>query len=377
MDTVTRFPERAASSVSGFHAIAGADPAPGLTVTVVYKLSEEGRKASLLAGGSGQALQRVTVQVPANRMHLVAVDRNGLARLKLQPYYELDADQRIVRQDTAPRFDAPPSLDDLFRVAARNHELGRAWVAERTALKVKRVESDREFRERVAQEFLADPTKRAVPHPIPTVKRCALTSERGALVFDTEMDQGRAREVPAEAHRRLRADERQAAAKRVHSREADLALHQEKLRYIADWVEQHGTADQRVRHAAGVLPIREVVAALEAEAFAPVGAKPLYERDGAAQLQAYLRQFPGYADVVVGRGEFTLFNTAAVKATAAQWALVQEIREALPSANVTLLEHRLRWKGDPNAPVLRLYRVLATIAVGPFILRREFVAPSD
>jgi hypothetical protein len=43
---------------------AGADPAPGLTVTVVYKLSEDGRNASLLAGGSGQALQRLTVQVP-------------------------------------------------------------------------------------------------------------------------------------------------------------------------------------------------------------------------------------------------------------------------------------------------------------------------
>lgn len=377
MDTVTRFPERAASSVSGFHAIAGADPVAGLPVTAVYKLSEEGRKASLLAGGSGQALQRVTVQVPANRMHLVTVDRKGIARLKLQPYYELDADQRIVRQDAALKFDAPPSLDDLFRVAARNHELGRAWVAERTALKMKRVESDREFRERVAQEFLADPAKRAVPHPIPTVKRCALTSERGALVFDTEMDQGRAREVPAEAHRRLRADERHAAAKRVHSREVDLALHQEKLRFIADWVEQHGTADQRVRHTAGVLPIREVVAALEAEAFAPVGAKALYERDGAAQVQTHLRQFPGYADVVVGRGDFTLFNTAAVKATAAQWALVQEIREALPSATVSLLEHRLRWKGDANAPVLRLYRVLATIAVGPFILRRELAAASD
>jgi hypothetical protein len=83
-------------------------------------------------------------------MHLVGVDRNGLARLKLQPYYELDADQRIVRQDTAPRFDAAPSLDDLFRVAARNHELGRAWVAERTALKAKRVESDRDFRETIA-----------------------------------------------------------------------------------------------------------------------------------------------------------------------------------------------------------------------------------
>ena len=59
---------------------------PGLTVTAVYKLSEDGRKASLLAGGNGQALQRVTVQAAAGATDttvgagvVVALVNNALA----------------------------------------------------------------------------------------------------------------------------------------------------------------------------------------------------------------------------------------------------------------------------------------------------------
>ena len=55
----------------------------------IYHLSETGRKASLLAGGDGRGLQRLSVQVPTTRLHLVAVDVNGVARLKLQPRFEL------------------------------------------------------------------------------------------------------------------------------------------------------------------------------------------------------------------------------------------------------------------------------------------------
>ena len=48
-----------------------------LSVSAVYHLSEAGRKASLLAGGDGKAVQRLTLQVPATRLHLVSVDLNG------------------------------------------------------------------------------------------------------------------------------------------------------------------------------------------------------------------------------------------------------------------------------------------------------------
>ena len=67
----------------------GHNPARGLTVTAVYHLSEAGRKASLLAGGDGHAVQRITIEVPANRLHLITVNGHGIARLKLRPQYDL------------------------------------------------------------------------------------------------------------------------------------------------------------------------------------------------------------------------------------------------------------------------------------------------
>ena len=110
----------------------GAKPASGLTVTAVYHLSEAGRKASLLAGGDGHTVQRITVEVPANRLHLVSVNGHGITRLKLRPRYELDAEQQVVCIDMAPIYDHPPTIDELFRQAARNHQLERAYHTKRT-----------------------------------------------------------------------------------------------------------------------------------------------------------------------------------------------------------------------------------------------------
>ena len=66
-------------------AVAGADPVVEFSrgprtdtrtfpVVATYHLSEEGRKASLLAGGDGRAVQEIKIQVPTNRFHLVSVD---------------------------------------------------------------------------------------------------------------------------------------------------------------------------------------------------------------------------------------------------------------------------------------------------------------
>src|SRR5690242_14623085 len=143
MDTVTAISERRLEAV----------PTPGtpaatkmLTVTATYLLSEEGRKASLLGGGDGKAVQQLSLQVPANRLHLVSVDANGVARLKLRPRYQLDGENGIARIDAGPTYDAPPDVEELFREAARNHQLERAYHSERQAAKIKRRETDQERR---------------------------------------------------------------------------------------------------------------------------------------------------------------------------------------------------------------------------------------
>lgn len=374
MDTVTALAQHR-QELGTPVATATIDANRTLAVTATYLLSEEGRKASLLAGGDGRAVQELTVQVPTNRLHLVSVDANGVARLKLRPRYEMNGEQRVVRIDAPPTYDSPPEIEDLFREAARNHQLERAFETERRSAKAKRREADRERRAQLANAFLSDPTQRALVHPAPTAKRCYLATNDGRVLFDVNTDETPARDVPLEAHRRFRADLRARREQNLKTRAEQLALHEEKKRFIAEWIVVHGTPDQQARQAAGVLPLEEAIESITDAAFVVMANRPRYERDGVEQLQAHLRRFPQYVTAVVTSTDLVVTSKDATQATAPQWALTQELRAALPDATVALRLHRLAWKRDAQAPPLSFYGVLVTHRVGPFTLRREYAAP--
>ena len=263
-----------------------------LAVTASYFLSEEGRKASLLVGGNGHALQEMMIDVPSNRLHLVSVDANGQARLKLRPRFQLSEDQRVVRSDSPPEYDAPPSLEDLFREAARNHQLEATYQTEKRTTRTKRRDSNRDLRADVAKAFLGDANQRASAHPVPTPKRCYLVTERGRLLFDLDVDEAPARDVPPEAHRRFRADLRSRAERNQQARVAQLAVHEEKKRVIAEWIAEKGSPEQQSRQLAGVLPMDEAIEAMTDEAFATLKEFHVYTRDGAERLQAHVRNGP-------------------------------------------------------------------------------------
>lgn len=375
MDTVTAFAQHR-QEVGGPVATATIDANRTLAVTATYLLSEEGRKASLLVGGDGRAVQELTVHVPTNRLHLVSVDANGVARLKLRPRYEMNGEQQVVRIDAPPTYESPPEIEDLFREAARNHQLERAFEAERRAAKTKRREADRERRTQLATAFLSDPNQRALVHPPPTPKRCYLATERGRVLFDVNTDDPPARDVPVEAHRRFRADLRARREENLRRRAEQLALHEEKKRFIAEWIAAHGTPDQQARQAAGVLPMEEAIEVITDEAFATLADRPRYEHDGMERLQQHLHQFRQHADAVVARDELLVTSGDVKEMTAAQWAIVQEIRRLLPEATVIVRLHKLAWKRDPQVPTLILCSALVTSKVGPFTVRREYAAPS-
>jgi len=182
--------------------------------------------------------------------------------------------------------------------------------------------------------------------------------------------------VPPEAYRRFTTDLRERRERNLARRVEQLALHQEKRRTIADWVERRGTPDQKARHAAGVLPLQEALEGLADEAFAVVGDRPRYVRDGVERLQAHLRQFPDYANVVISASELLVVSTQAESATVEQWALKQHLETILPNAELSFRVHRLSSKTDPRAPALTQFGVLVTDRSGPFTLRREFLEPS-
>lgn len=341
-----------------------------MTATAIYHLSETGRKASLLAGGNGKGVQQRVVQVPVTRLHLVSVGVSGYAKLKLQPRFER-IDGQVVRHDSPPVYDAPPTLDDLLRQATNNYELSREYRSER----VQSREAYLERRAQVAREFLDNPSQRAMTFPPPNPARCFINTSAGRLLFETRSDTGPARNVPREAYRRFRADVDARRAKGQRRRvEAD-AQHVEKTRLIDEWVARQGSQDQRRRHAAGALPVIEVIEALTEEAFATVDDLPRHPLDGAARLQAHLREVTGQHDLVVPKTELAIEGATVTDATAGEWAVMEVLKSRLPDADVVLREHRLSWRRDPTLPSLCVYGALAVRRVGPFILRREFAVP--
>jgi hypothetical protein len=371
METVTRFVDRQSGSLSAA-STPGVEAARTLSATASYLLSEDGRKASLLSGGDGRAVQQITLQVPANRLHLVSVDRQGVARLKLRPRFEMDA-TGIVRIDSLPMFDAPPTLDELYRAAAKNHELEAAYHAQRTALRAKRTDDERARRQSLAEAFLADKGMRAASHPPPTPKTCYVMTDRGGVLFDVSVDQGLAKDVPAEAHRRFRADQRAYQEKVRQDQIAQAALHEEKKRFVAEWIESNGSAEEKARQAAGVLPMAEAVARIADQVFAPIDTRPIYVHDGAQRLQKFIREITGSPDVVVTQADVVARSAHAIMASADEWAVIREIQERLPEAHVVLRHHQLLSRRHQGVPSLIIIGALVTMKHGPFVLRREYI----
>jgi hypothetical protein len=151
-------------------------------------------------------------------------------------------------------------------------------------------------------------------------------------------------------------------------------LHEEKKRIVAAFIAEHGTSDQRSRLDAGVLPMREAVEAIADRTFAAIGARPQYVRDGAEALQAHLRRFPEFADVVVMPRDVLVTSADVEHMTAAQWALINEYRALLPDATVIMRAHKIAWRRDPRQALPPVFGVLVTQRVDPFTLRREYAA---
>ena len=347
-----------------------------LRVTAIYTLSESGRKASLLAGGNGRAEQTMDVDVPGNRLHLVTVDADGQARLKLRPRYDTRPDGRIARIDASPVYDVPPSIDDLLLTAAKNHERERAYISQGSRRERHR-QGQRELRSRLAEQFLQSPEMRAAMHPPPSKRRCYLVAEIGRILFDADRDEPPARDVPEEAHRRFRADERARREQNLGEHARRLALHEEKKGFIAAWIAAKGSHDQRERHAVGLLPVTEAVDAIADEAFAPLRDWPRYKRNGAAVLQAHVRHHPQYKDAIITDRDLTVIDGNASEATAPQWQAVQRAKALLSEATVTLRAHRLTWQTDVNAPTVTVYGLLLIVRCGPVTVRREFIVPDQ
>jgi hypothetical protein len=191
------------------------------------------------------------------------------------------------------------------------------------------------------------------------------------------VDAGLARDVPAEAYRRLQRDRQADRERRRQQWSTDLAVHEDKKRFVAAWIAEHGTADQKARHAAGVLPAEEVTAAVADEAFAALCDRSRYVGLDHLELQAHVRRYPTHHNAVLLPVDLAVTVTNAASVTAEQWKVVEKVREILPDAEIVVRAHSVRWKKDLNVPPLVAFGVRVTRKIGPFILKREYAAPHD
>jgi hypothetical protein len=123
------------------------------------------------------------------------------------------------------------------------------------------------------------------------------------------------------------------------------------------------------------LPVSEVLEGMADQEFAAAASRPRYVPDGVERLQAFLHRHPQYANVVLMKLDLDVRTERAEDATEAQWSMLSELRAMFPHADVTLQCHTLTWTRDSDAPRLTIYGVLVRRKIGPFSIRREFVAP--
>jgi hypothetical protein len=253
--------------------------------------------------------------------------------------------------------------------------LERGFFGQKTTSRATRREAFGQWLEQTAREFLTDPTRRAIAHPAPTPRVCQLATPRGPIHIFANSGSTIVRQVPLEAFRRFQSDVRIRRGQASIQREHDEAVDAERRQMMEAWVATHGTPDQRERFAAGALPKTEWLAAVTDATFAPVSAMPTYDSNGARTLQAFLRQIPAYASVVVTHADYRVVTKPLTTATPTQWEWMQWARRRLPTATIHLRERELLWNGDTRAPRHRTITLLVTTKVGPLNLRRECTVP--
>lgn len=135
--------------------------------TVFYKLTEQGRRASLLAGGDGKAQQTLKLTVTPEHLHLFDVDANGTVSATVHaPCRNIISDTWDTAEYDAP-LDAVKALADLKRDREHEREKERKHteenariVAEEKAAReaaAKRKAEKQAIYDAVVSEFLRDP----------------------------------------------------------------------------------------------------------------------------------------------------------------------------------------------------------------------------
>lgn len=331
---------------------------PTFNLTITYSLSQEGQIASLRAGGDGKKAQAATGVVSLDDALALGLqvshDGASLTPNPLMLQESGEPTNSSISMWKSLYFDEPRTFDQLLAKAKEIQiERERLLKEEADRKAAEKAETQRK-RESIARKFLADPGARG--------KR-----EGGYFYFESErFTQG---EVYDEMERRAQAD-KDAVAREERERE------EAKTAYIAQWVREHGTDNQRERLEANLLPRSEILAIIKGRVFAALDDKfSRYEKITAGQVRetcsdacACEREYEEACEVTFDSGD-------QAEAAPHEWDQIKQMRALLPDAQFTLRWHEgICDDGDCPEGHGRIERhgIYVKLQVGPFTFNREY-----
>lgn len=330
--------------------------------TITYQLSPDGQRAALLAGTSGARVQTVEVDIPEGLAQFFRVDADGALALNLSAYRPVGRADGKVRWDWvqyAVRYGEPladPIAALSEAVAAAEAEAARlqteesAREAERQRLLAEARLAADEWLSQDLEALQGAMANLEAPDPMPWEAGNPHAYPSQYYVGNDELvgQHNAARAAYLAARDQLKRDREESRARA-------------RVEFLAQWVTEYGSENQRARHAAGLLPEAEVIAAITDVAFFPVGIAQ-YDRITADEFED--------DDTGEVRPDYCVGD--ANSASAAQWDAMEAVRAALPEgAEVKLRRHTGTW-GEEE--IVR-FGTLAKVRVGPLTVVREFAAP--
>lgn len=298
--------------------------------------------------------------------------KNGASYDRNNPQYLFVAEYVGDIQRAAGYSPSVPTQDEVIAILRARITTRTAYTAEQGA---KAAEARRLTEER-AREWLAAPLDEWVQFNHHTVR---YGWRYPGSVYDLDTDHLRRypgiveRIAEAEALAKTKTEEREAlfAAQERAARERKAAEKAEEERKAAAqeaqlnaWVVEHGTPNQKGRHALGLLPRDEVLDAIRAEAYAALHDLPRYE-------ELVPDDIPCLCECDTCDLDFEVED--ATEITAEEYETLHKAQAALPDAEITVRYHKGVRETCGAETDRKSIRVAMT--VGEFSFSREYACP--
>jgi hypothetical protein len=346
------------------------------------------RTAAILAGSAVFGAQTFDID-PAQ---LSETQRKTLVRCPFEAdaYSLKDAKTKLARADYATAGEIVPMLlDEIGDVFRQKDEEQRKYRAQMYATARNNVEKwlaepDEDlvkigyFQRHSSGRYSAvEPYGQALDHLKVYGKEFSQPEEIQDLGDQAAEKLARLKILAEQKNRRIEADEAERAAKHMiemerveKEREARQAR---QVRQLAEWVEVHGTENQKKRFAKDLLPKEEILADMRNYAFASLDTFGRYRRLTRGDvLDVVGEEYDTEEDVSFSTSDAT---EASAEEFEALEAIESTIGKVYPEAQVKLIDHRGETERSNEIAVRKAIQV--TIPFGDFEFTREYAAPLE